>query len=224
MAIGAIGAATQASAAQQASTGLNQNFDTFLTLLTQQLQNQDPLSPLDSNEFVSQLVQFSSVEQQIAQNKHLETLVGQSQVNSATSAVGFIGKQVTLSSNTAQLSNGAATWTYSLPKDAQSAQIVVFDEAGRPVYQQVAGSSAGSHEFVWDGADNTGEALSDGAYTIQVTAKDADDNAIAATVQVQGIVTGVDFSGDDPALLLGDVRVGFANILSVRDLDQQTGT
>lgn len=224
MAIGAIGAATATSAATQASTGLNQNFDTFLTLLTQQLKNQDPLSPLDSNEFVSQLVQFSSVEQQIAQNKHLETLVDQSQVNSATSAVGFIGKQVTLSSDTTQLANGEAKWNYTLPQDAQNAQIVVLDQAGRVVYQQDAETAAGSHDFVWDGTDNSGNTVSDGAYTIQVAAKDADDNTINADVTVQGIVTGVDFSGSDPALLMGDVRAGFADILSVRDLDRTTGT
>lgn len=223
MAIGAIGAATTTSAASQASTGLNQNFDTFLTLLTQQLKNQDPLSPLDSSKFVSQLVEFSSVEQQIAQNKHLETLVNQSQVNSATSAVGFIGRQVTLNSSTSQLADGAAKWTYNLPQDAQSAQVVVFDKSGRVVFQQDVDKTAGAHDFTWDGKDNNGETLPDGAYSIQVSAKDASDNAINANVTVQGIVTGVDFSGSDPALLMGDVRAGFADILSVRDLNQTTG-
>src|SRR6202162_6681273 len=84
------------------------NFNTFLTLLTTQLQNQDPLSPLDTNQFTQQLVQFASVEQQINMNTSLSTLISLQQTAQATSALGFLGATVVVSGNFAQLVNGQA--------------------------------------------------------------------------------------------------------------------
>src|SRR3954470_17819141 len=88
--------ATSTSAAASAQKQLAGNFDTFLTLLTTQLKNQDPLSPMDSNQFTQQLVQFSQVEQQINANKNLESLVSMSKAQGATSAVGYLGKTLTV--------------------------------------------------------------------------------------------------------------------------------
>jgi flagellar basal-body rod modification protein FlgD len=214
--IASIGQAITASSAQQASTGLADNFDTFLTLLTAQLQNQDPLSPLDSTEFVGQLVQFSGVEQQIAQNKNLESLVAQSEVNSSTAAVSFIGKQAVLSSRTAPLQNGGANWSYALDRSAAEANIVISDQEGKVVFEGTAETDQGLHEFVWDGRDNAGIQLPDGAYNIQVVAKDDAGESFAVATSITGIVTGVDFANGEPALLMGSIRVSFADILSVR--------
>src|SRR5271169_6527884 len=114
-----------ASAAQAAGTSASQqlagNFDTFLQLLTTQLQNQDPLDPLDTNEFTQQLVEFASVEQQINMNTNLQTLISMQQTSEATSALQFLGTNVTVSGSTATLSNATgspATWTFSSPSPA----------------------------------------------------------------------------------------------------------
>ncbi|PHR60043.1 MAG: flagellar hook capping protein [Robiginitomaculum sp.] len=214
--IESIGQNTVTSNLQQSTTGLADNFDTFLTLLTQQLQNQDPLSPVDSTQFVSQLVQFSSVEQQIAQNKNLETLVNSSAVSSSTAAVSFIGKQTVLSSNTAPLQNGTAKWSYAFDRAAADTTITISDSAGKVVFSGTGETRAGLHEFNWDGRDNTGQQLPDGAYTIQVSATDDTGESINASTSITGIVTGVDFANGEPALLLGNIRASFADILSVR--------
>lgn len=210
--------AAQLNPANQAAAadGLADNFSTFLTLLTAQLQNQDPLSPLDSTEFVGQLVQFSGVEQQIAQNKNLETLVSQSAVTSSTAAVSFIGKEATLSTTAAPLLNGQANWSYALDRPSLTTNVVISDSNGKVVFETAGKTETGLQRFNWDGKDNAGEQLDDGAYTIQVTSTDDTGQTVPVSTSVTGIITGVDFAGDEPALLMGNIRVSFMDILSVR--------
>src|SRR3984893_11054067 len=109
------------------------NFNAFLTLLTTQLQHQDPLSPLDTNQFTQQLVQFASVEQQINMNTSLSTLISLQQTAQATSALGFIGATVVVSGNSAQLVNGQATWNYTIASPA-TATINISNASGQLVY------------------------------------------------------------------------------------------
>src|SRR5215470_4071131 len=105
---------TTAASASAATLGnIAGNFNAFLTLLTTQLQHQDPLSPLDTNQFTSQLVQFASVEQQINMNTSLSTLISLQQTAQATAALGFIGTTVVVGGNTAQLANGQASWNFA---------------------------------------------------------------------------------------------------------------
>ena len=113
------------------------NFDTFLSLLTTQLQNQDPLDPLDTNEFTSQLVQFSSVEQQLKTNSYLQNLVQSTQNSQNNAAVSYIGKQVTSSGVDADLKNGAATWNFNLPQ-AANVTVTIKDSSGNQVYTENA--------------------------------------------------------------------------------------
>src|SRR4249919_2257764 len=133
-------AATQ-GAAQKTLSG---NFDTFLTLLTTQLKNQDPLSPMDSNQFTQQLVQFSQVEQQINSNKNLESLIALTKSQSATNAVSYLGKTLTITDGTAALQNGAANWNYSLPNDAAITKLLITDSRGRPVFATTGETALGS--------------------------------------------------------------------------------
>src|SRR5215469_6276624 len=84
------------SVATSSKKQLSANFDTFLTLLTTQLQNQDPLQPMDSNQFTQQLVQFSQVEQQINSNQNLETLISATKNQTSQSAVSYLGKSLTI--------------------------------------------------------------------------------------------------------------------------------
>ena len=216
-ALTALGLNGQAANAAVASSGLAKNFDTFLTLLTEQLKNQDPLSPLDSTQFVSQLVQFSSVEQQIAQNRNLESLLNQSAASAATSAVGFIGKQADILGTGADLQNGTAQWSYSSDPGAASVTILVKDANGKIVYKTDGEPGPGEHSFIWDGKDNTGVQLPDGHYDLDVSALDENGNILSTTVSTSVVITGADFSGPQPALLADGQRIPFADILAVRD-------
>ena len=120
------------------STGLDGstiagNFQTFLTLLTTQLKNQDPLSPLDTNQFTSQLVQFAQVEQQLKANTELTTLVSLQQTAQNTAALGFVGQKVDVDGNTSALTNGSATWQMTVPKPG-TATITIKSATGQQVF------------------------------------------------------------------------------------------
>lgn len=196
---------------------LAENFDTFLTLLTEQLQNQDPLNPMDSQQFVSQLVDFSSVEQLIGSNKSLESLLQLQSATARMSAVDYIGKQATVSSDTAALSDGQASWTYGLPREADRTSLVITNQQGRIVATLPGETGAGPHEFAWDGRDQAGNMQPDGLYKLQVVAKDAEDNGMLTPVRVTGPVTGVDMSGEDVVVEMGGLRVPAANVIALRE-------
>ena len=130
-----VSAAAQSQQAQGqsklATADLANNFDTFLTLLTEQLKNQDPLDPLKSEQFVQQLVQFSSVEQQIASNESLEALLALQQSDAQLTSLQFIGKDATVNTTYTLLENGEAKWEYGLPQEAQSVELLITDETGQ---------------------------------------------------------------------------------------------
>ena len=124
-----VSSATSSAAASQAATRqtIAGNFDTFLQLLTTQLQNQNPLDPLDTNQFTQQLVQFSSVEQQLKTNDYLAKLVDASATDRAASAGGYLGATITADGSTTTLANGQATWNLSLNKPATKATINIVN-------------------------------------------------------------------------------------------------
>ncbi len=193
--------------AQASANTLSDNFDTFLTLLTTQLQNQDPLEPLDTAQFTEQLVQYSQVEQSIATNQNLETLISLNASTQAGTAVSYIGKTVTAEGNTAALSAGQASWRYDLSQGASAVALSVVNGNGQTVFTSQGETAAGSHDFVWDGQDASGSDLPDGLYTLQVTALDQAGNPVSATTAIHGPVTGVDFSGPEPVLSVDGVTV-----------------
>ena len=205
--IGASAAASTGSAAQDAQKSLSANFDTFLTLLTTQLKNQDPLSPMDSNQFTQQLVEFSQVEQQIHSNQNLESLISLTKANSATTAVSYLGKSLTLTDGTAPLMNGQAKWAYSLDNDSSTTKLVITDARGKIVYAGTGETTSGMHAFTWDGKDNSGNTLPDGVYTLKVAAQTADGSSVGTRVASQGTVTEVDLTGTEPLLMIGPMGV-----------------
>ena len=200
-------AATAASAADNSKKQLTANFDTFLTLLTTQLKNQDPLSPMDSNQFTQQLVQFSQVEQQINSNKNLESLIALTKTQGAANAVSYLGKTITITDGTAALQNGSAQWAYSLPGDATSVKLLVTDAKGHAVYLGTGETASGLHAFKWDGKSSSGDAVPAGTYKLTVTAQAADGTALQSTVASQGAVSEVDLSGSEPMLMIGPLSV-----------------
>src|SRR5258708_38004863 len=116
-----------------AGSTLAGNFPTFLTLLTTQLQNQNPLDPLDTNQFTQQLVEFASVEQQLKTNDQLTTLVSLQQTTQATQALGFVGKTAVVSGNTAALTNSSATWQLNVPS-ASTVNISIANSHAQTVF------------------------------------------------------------------------------------------
>jgi flagellar basal-body rod modification protein FlgD len=189
--------------AQQASarTRLSDNYDTFLVLLTAQLQNQDPLAPMDSTQFTQQLVQFSQVEQQIRTNEQLESLVGQYQAAAAGAALSYLGRDAMIESNTTTLSGGRANWGYTLGAEAADVTLSVQDSRGRTVFEAPGPRAQGTHIFNWQGVDNDGDPVPDGVYRLVVSARDDAGEDVTSTLTVREQILGVDFSGATPLVI-----------------------
>lgn len=198
-----------------ASGTIANNFNQFLLLLTTQLKNQNPLDPLDTNQFTQQLVQFSSVEQQLRTNDTLSSLLTATKASSASSVAGFIGLNVTADGTTTNLSGGTATWTLNAARAARAASITISDKDGNVVATRTQALSSGSQSFAWDGKTSTGLAAPDGDYTIKVTALDATGQPVTVKTEVTGKVDGVDMSGDTPVLLIGATRVPVTSVKSL---------
>jgi flagellar basal-body rod modification protein FlgD len=197
---------------------LSGNFNTFLTLLTTQLQNQDPLSPMDSNQFTQQLVEFSGVEQQINTNDNLKTLIGLTQSQGVNNAVGYLGKTVTLTNGKAALSGGAANWTYALNNTAATTALTVTDANGKVVYVTQGETNSGAHSFTWDGKSNAGSDLPDGTYTLTVTAQDSNGTNVNSAVASKGIVDQIDMTGDQPQLMIGPMEIPLSEVATVQSM------
>jgi flagellar basal-body rod modification protein FlgD len=205
MAITSIPASAASSSAS--TTGVDKsmiagNFQTFLTLLTTQLKNQNPLDPLDTNQFTQQLVQFAQVEQQLKQNEQLATLVSIEKSAAATTALAYVGQTVAFDGQTATLANNKASWTLQVPA-AANVTVTVKSATGQTVYTGTYGMDAGTQTFVWDGVDNNGTKWPDGTYTMSATAKDANGQSVAIASEVEGIVDSVDLTKNPPLLSVG---------------------
>ncbi len=205
------------SAATQASAKLGKDFGSFLTLLTTQLRQQDPLDPLKSNEFTQQLVQFTEVEQAIASNKNLEKIIASIAAQSATSLVGYLGKVITASGDRAALSGGQAVWGYELGAEAEKTEILISDETGKVVYKTTGATSAGKHVFNWDGRDNLGNALPDGIYKFEISAVSAGGAQIEASTSIRGRVSSVETGDDSFTLVVDGLKVPLENVTKVSE-------
>jgi flagellar basal-body rod modification protein FlgD len=178
------------------------NFQTFLTLLTTQLKNQNPLDPLDTNQFTQQLVQFAQVEQQLKQNDQLSTLVALEKSAQSTTALAFVGQNVAVDGKTAALSNGSATWSFNVPKPV-TATVTITSSTGQTVYTGSYTMNTGQQNFQWDGRDNSGTQWPAGNYTMTITAKDASGQAVSVPTEIQGVVDSVDLTVSPPTISMG---------------------
>jgi flagellar basal-body rod modification protein FlgD len=184
------------------SNTLASNFQTFLTLLTTQLKNQNPLDPLDTNQFTQQLVQFAQVEQQLKQNEQLATLISIEKSAQATTALAFVGQTVAVDGTTAALKDGRATWSFDVPKPV-SATVTVKSSTGQTVYSTNFTMSTGLQSFTWDGRDASGTKWPDGNYTISISGKDASGQTVAIPSEIQGVVDSADLTRTPPVLTIG---------------------
>lgn len=208
---------TDAAKTSSSQAGLATDFNQFLTLLTTQLQNQDPLNPMDSSEFTNQLVQFSQVEQQINSNQKLDSLLALQLSSSISASLGYVGLDINYISNEMSY-DGTSTdneITYSLASTAKSAKLSVVNEDGETVFStDDAGTSTGKNTFTWDGKDSSGQQAPAGTYTIKIDALDADDAAVKSSIVVKGNVRGVETQDGTIFLLVGERAVPVANVLN----------
>jgi flagellar basal-body rod modification protein FlgD len=203
-----------AAAASASKPMIAQTFDSFLTLLTTQLKNQNPLDPLDTNQFTQQLVQFAQVEQQMATNASLNTLIALQQASQLSQAVDLIGKTVTVGGDTAQLKNGLATWSFSTTS-AANATITIADSTGRPVFSGNYTLASGNQTFTWDGRGINGTRWPDGNYRISVSATDSKGQAVTVSTDVMGTVDGVDLTQTPPTVTINGQTFALSKIRSV---------
>ena len=191
---------SSSSSSSSTNTTIAGNFQTFLTLLTTQLQNQNPLDPLDTNQFTQQLVQFAGVEQQLKANEQLTTLVSLQQTAQSTQALGFVGKTAVVDGNTAALTNGAVVWDLNVPTSS-NVNISITNSTGQTVFSGSYDVKAGDNQaFGWDGKGNDGTKWPDGKYTLTATAADSAGNSVAVSTRLQGVVSSVDLTQSPPLL------------------------
>ncbi len=208
---------TAQAASNVAMQTLAGNFDTFLQLLTTQLQNQDPLDPLDTDSFTQELVEFASVEQQVDMNTNLQTLISLQQTTAETSALQLVGSTVTLNGNTATLSNAtgsSATWSLNASATA-TATVTITNSSGETAYTGTVALNAGTQSYSWNGQGTNGVTWPDGTYTLSVSATGANGQAVTVTTQVQGVVTGVNVSQSPPTVTVGGQSYPITAIQSV---------
>lgn len=212
----ATGTTGASSGTEAAGAKIAETFDQFLMMLTTQLQNQDPLSPMDTTEFTNQLVGFTQVEQQIATNKNLEELIGMQPGAGVTSALGYIGLEVEADGSALWFDGTPATVDYDLPSEVAAARVDLLDATGRPVYSEQVPARAGEGRITWDGRMIDGRTAGEGVYEIRVVAIDEAGEPVDAATRIRGTVTGVESTDGAPTLMIGDLPIAVDKVTAAR--------
>ncbi len=209
-------AANNTAATQTQRAQLTEDFDDFLSLLTIQLQNQDPLSPMDTTEFTNQLVAFAGVEQQINSNEKLDSLVSFGLANVNTQALGYVGLEANYQA-TELYYDGArpVDVSYVVDGTAVQADIRITNEDGATIRIIPAESGVGRKDFVWDGLQDNGLPAEEGTYQVRVDAIDSDGTPLNSQILVSGIVRGVESQDGRALLLIGERAVPIGNVINV---------
>lgn len=215
-ALTAVGVASaQAAAVQKGILGK----DDFLKMLVTQLRHQDPLNPMDGTEFASQLAQFSSLEQLSNMNTNLEDSIGMNQLLtqaiSNTMSASLIGKEVRATATTFTFSGGTVRLGYTLPQNAKSAVVKVFDQNNKLVATIAGGTTKGDQEVTWKYKDSEGKALTAGTYKFTVEAVDEKGGTLQASQFVYGTVSAIRFKSTGAVFVIDGVEVPLANILEI---------
>jgi len=214
---------TKAQTASSKSTGasnkLAKDLDSFLLILTTQLKNQDPLSPMESTEFTNQLVQFANVEQSINQTKRLEDLIRLQKATELNNAVNYMGKTVKVDHNEfTHKAGNSQELEYTLPENAKLASIFVMNEAGKIVYSGPVKTSKGTHNFIWDGKDGSGKPLPSGNYHFELRAATAENKAIEKIKYAySAVVDSVEFGEKSTTLKMGKISIDLGKVTEVKE-------
>jgi flagellar basal-body rod modification protein FlgD len=187
------------------------NFTSFLQLLTTQLQNQNPLDPLDTNQFTQQLVQFAQVEQQMKSNDQLASLLAIEKTGQQTTALAYVGQTVVVDGSTTALTSSGATWSFNSPS-VSTATVTIKDSTGQNAYSGTFPVNPGQQNFSWDGRGNDGKAWPAGNYTINISAVDANSQPVSVSTEVQAIADSVDLTQDPQTLSINGTDYGMDKI------------
>jgi flagellar basal-body rod modification protein FlgD len=214
--VSTVAPAAPSAAAQSTDplTSLSSNFGDFLNLLMTQLKNQDPTSPMDANSFTSELVEFTSVEQQINTNTSLTQLIQLTQASDVTQSSSLLGKQVTVQSTQLPLQNGSGTLNFTAPV-AEPVSITVQGPNGSTLQQVSLNAAQGSNTWNWNGTTSGGQSLPDGVYNVSVTGGGSGTAATSLPFTVVGTATGVTNQNNSVNLQLGALSVPFTAVTSV---------
>lgn len=207
-------AGTASSASSSALSSLAGNFTDFLNLLMTQLQNQDPTSPMDTDSFTTELVQFTGVQEQVNTNSSLTQLIQLTQDNELMQTTQMVGDKVQATSNQIPLQNGSGALQFTA-STAEPVAIAIDNSAGQNVKDIVTTAQQGSNSWTWDGTDNNGNQLPDGAYSVAVLGQNADGSTTALPFTVTGTATGVTNSGGSLLMQMGAVNVNVSNVQSI---------
>ena len=212
------GSSTNKLASQQIAG----NFQSFLQLLTTQLQNQNPLSPLDTNQFTQQLVEFAGVQEQLNTNDSLSTLVTLQQTTEATQALGFVGKTAIVSGSTATMTNSSATWELNVPVNA-NVNISIANSNGQTVYSGVAPANAGEQPYTWNGQGTDGTQWPDGQYTLTASYANSSGSTVAIPTQIAGVISGVNLSQSPPLLIINGQSYTVSQVQTISNTPSSSG-
>jgi flagellar basal-body rod modification protein FlgD len=215
-------ASAAASANALASQQIAGNFQSFLELLTTQLQNQNPLDPLDTNQFTQQLVEFAGVQEQLNTNDSLSTLVTLQQTAAATQALDYVGKTAIVNGNTAVMSNSQATWELNVPVNA-NVNITITNSSGQTVYSGVAPANAGQQPFTWNGQGTDGTQWPDGQYSLTASYANGSGSTVGIPTQIAGIISGVNLSQSPPLLIINGQSYTVSQVQTISNTPSSSG-
>jgi flagellar basal-body rod modification protein FlgD len=209
-------ASTAASASATASTAASLTSSDFMKLLVNELQNQSPLDPTSTTDFVNQLASYATFDQQQTLNTNLNSLATSFNSLLTLNSSNYIGHTVEAKADSATLQSGKIDFGYSLNSAASNVTLTVTDSSGNAVWTGSGTTTAGSNSFAWDGKTTAGTQLADGGqYSLTVTATDSSGAAISGYTTVSGTVTGIDSSSGTAMLLIGKTSVAASSIIGV---------
>jgi flagellar basal-body rod modification protein FlgD len=219
MTVTAIGASASASTTSSSTQAKALGKDDFLKLLVTQLQNQDPMNPSDSTQFVSQLAQFSSLEQLTNVNDNLKTVQLFDQSINNAQAVNFVGKTIKASGSVFELGSGEKhEIQFQLGEDAAKVYVSINDSTGATVRKiEMDQMAAGSRSVVWNGADENGNAVSAGTYSFSVNAVDSSGDAMTAAAYIEETVTGIGYHDGSTYLQANGIEIPYSAIMEVTE-------
>jgi flagellar basal-body rod modification protein FlgD len=207
---------TSAAAVSSAASSAGISSNDFLTLLVDELQNQDPLDPTNTSDFVNQMSQYANFDQEQTLNTNLGNLLTSFNSLLTMNSINYIGHTVEVKADTTTLQGGQATFGYSLNSAAANVTLSIKNASGNIVWSGTGPSAAGMNSFTWDGKTNDGTQLADGGqYTLNVTATDASGNSIYGYTTITGKVDDVDNSSGTTMLDIGGVPVSVNNVVGV---------
>lgn len=205
---------TSGTTATSSTTGLAADYNMFLKLLTTQMQNQDPLDPMDTSEYTQQLVQYSQVEQAMQQTGALQDILTQLGSQQMSQASNYIGKEARFDSPVAGLGEAPATWTYYADGTPTTMKAQIKDANGTLVSETTLDATS-QGRYSWDGTKSDGTRAVDGAYTLSVTATNASGATLPVTINSVATVKDVVTDGSSVMLGVNGIRMPVSGLVAI---------